>query len=66
VDTPSWRSRFNSSPDPDDAIADFMGSQKMGRLVTAKEIAHLALFLASDEASYITGEDFMIDGSWSM
>jgi NAD(P)-dependent dehydrogenase (short-subunit alcohol dehydrogenase family) len=66
VDPPSWIGRFNSSPDVQKALADYMGSQKMGRLVTAKEIAHLALFLASDEASCITGQDFIIDGGWSM
>lgn len=34
----------------------------MGRFGEAKEIAQAALFLASDEASYITGTDFLVDG----
>jgi NAD(P)-dependent dehydrogenase (short-subunit alcohol dehydrogenase family) len=34
----------------------------MGRLAKAKEIASGALFLASDESSYVTGTTFLVDG----
>ena len=34
----------------------------MGRIGTPEEIAHMALFLASDEASYVTGGIFVVDG----
>jgi NAD(P)-dependent dehydrogenase (short-subunit alcohol dehydrogenase family) len=34
----------------------------MGRFGTAREIAQAALFLASDEAAFVTGTDFLVDG----
>ena len=40
----------------------FIDRQPMGRLGTPEEVAALALFLASDEASYITGQTHLVDG----
>ena len=34
------------------------------RLGRSEDVAHAALFLASDEASFITGENLMVDGGW--
>ena len=34
----------------------------MGRVGRPEEIAYAAVFLASDEASYVTGSNFMVDG----
>ena len=45
---------------------DFVDRQPMGRLGTAKEVAGLALFLASDEASYITGQAHLVDGGMAL
>lgn len=45
---------------------DFISRQPMGRLGTAREVAALALFLASDEASYITGQAHLVDGGMAM
>src|SRR4029077_2239078 len=44
----------------------FIGRQPMGRLGTAQEVAALAVFLASDEASYITGQPHLVDGGMAL
>jgi 2-keto-3-deoxy-L-fuconate dehydrogenase len=50
----------------DDVRADFVNRQPLGRLGTPEEIAALAVYLASDEASYTTGSVFMADGGFSL
>lgn len=66
VDTPSLKGRIDAFTDPVQARKDFIARQPMGRLGTAEEIAELALFLASDASSFITGAEFKIDGGWSL
>jgi 2-keto-3-deoxy-L-fuconate dehydrogenase len=44
----------------------FVSRQPMGRLGTAREIAMLALYLASDESAFTTGVDHIIDGGWTL
>ena len=48
------------------ARADFIARQPIGRLGTAQEVANLALFLASDESSYITGQTHLVDGGMAL
>jgi 2-keto-3-deoxy-L-fuconate dehydrogenase len=45
---------------------DFIDRQPMGRLGTPAEVAALALFLASDEASFITGQAHLVDGGMAL
>ena len=66
VETPSLQGRINQNADPDAARKVFIARQPMGRLGTAEEIANLAVYLASDEASYTTGAIHVIDGGWTM
>ncbi|MGC1777642.1 MAG: SDR family oxidoreductase [Xanthobacteraceae bacterium] len=44
----------------------FVDRQPMGRLGTAQEVAALALFLVSDESSYITGQAHLVDGGMAL
>jgi NAD(P)-dependent dehydrogenase (short-subunit alcohol dehydrogenase family) len=39
--------------------------QPVGRMGRPDEIAHAALYLASDEASFVTGSTLVIDGGWT-
>ena len=65
VDTPSLAGRIASAADPEAARRDFIARQPMGRLGAPEEIANLALYLASDEASFTSGAVHVIDGAWS-
>jgi NAD(P)-dependent dehydrogenase (short-subunit alcohol dehydrogenase family) len=47
---------------PDEVLAGLAAAVPLGRLADPDEIASAALFLASDEASYVTGIEFFIDG----
>lgn len=66
VDTPSLQDRINAFPDPVEARKAFTARQPMGRLGTAEEIASLALYLASDESAFMTGEWLVIDGGMTV
>jgi len=66
VDTPSLRDRMAAQGDVDKAMKDFVARQKLGRLASADEIASLVVYLASDESGFVTGQEFVIDGGWSL
>jgi 2-keto-3-deoxy-L-fuconate dehydrogenase len=51
---------------PDRVRQDFVARQPMGRLGTTEEVAWLAVFLASDEASYISGQTHLVDGGMAL
>lgn len=63
VETPSLGERIEAAGG-DTARQAFIERQPMGRLGTAEEIAHLTLYLASDESAYTTGQTHIIDGGW--
>jgi len=66
VETPSWNSRVNMADDPIQARKDFIDRQAMGRLAQPEEIAAMAIYLASDESSFVTGTLNLIDGGWTL
>ncbi len=66
IDTPSLSDRIAAQGDAEAARTAFLARQAMGRLGTPEEIANLALYLASDESSFTTGQAFLIDGGWTI
>lgn len=67
VQTPSLDERIAAlGPDVQKTRADFVARQPMGRLGNPEEVAALAVYLASDESSFTTGQVHVIDGGWAM
>jgi 2-keto-3-deoxy-L-fuconate dehydrogenase len=66
TDTPSLRSRLAQQPDPQAARAAFLARQAMGRFAEPEEIAAMAVYLASDESAFVTGQALAIDGGWTI
>ena len=69
VESPSWHARVEAQGraigDVYKARMDFIARQPMGRIAKADEIAMLAVYLASDESLFVTGQAIAIDGGWS-
>ncbi len=64
VETPSLLQRLRDTGDFDKAYAEFTSRQAMGRFGKTDELANLALYLASDDSSFTTGQAHIIDGGW--
>ncbi len=70
VQTPSLDQRIAANAGQAGSVeasrAAFVARQAMGRLGTPEEIATLAVYLASDEAAFVTGQAIVIDGGWTL
>jgi 2-keto-3-deoxy-L-fuconate dehydrogenase len=71
IESPSLRDRISDVSTQTGRSLDtvrqaFIDRQPMGRLGTPEEVAALAVFLASDEASYITGQPHLVDGGMAL
>jgi 3(or 17)beta-hydroxysteroid dehydrogenase len=60
--TPMWEPMLGDGPDRDARMKAMVADTPMQRFGTPKEVAALAVLLASDEAAYITGSELTIDG----
>jgi meso-butanediol dehydrogenase/(S,S)-butanediol dehydrogenase/diacetyl reductase len=65
IDTPMLREFADSRPDPDAAWRSYEAAQPLGRLGSPEECADAALWLVSDEASFITGVALPVDGGFT-
>ena len=65
VESPSLEARMRAQGDYEAARAAFIARQPMGRIGQPEEIAHLAVYLASDEAAFLSGQAISIDGGWT-
>ena len=65
VETPFVKKRLAEYPDPAKAYEEMAATQALGRMAAPEEIAAAVLYLASDEAAFVTGTVFEIDGGFS-
>ena len=61
IETPIW----SKMELPDDVPAQVLGRTPIGRFGKPDEVAKAVLFLASDESSYMLGEEILVDGGWA-
>lgn len=64
VHSPSLDERIRAQGDYEEVMKAFVARQPMGRIGAPEEIAALAVYLASDESAYTTGQIHIIDGGW--
>jgi NAD(P)-dependent dehydrogenase (short-subunit alcohol dehydrogenase family) len=62
VDTPMLQEALRQSANPDDVYQECIDMHLVKKLATPEDIAELVAFLASDKASFITGQAYRIDG----
>lgn len=66
VDSPSMHQRLRDTGNYEAAMEAFIARQPMGRVGYAEEIAAMAVYLASDESQFTTGQALAVDGGWSL
>jgi 2-keto-3-deoxy-L-fuconate dehydrogenase len=66
IQTPSLDDRIAAQGDAEAARKAFVARQPLGRLGTPEEIAAMALYLASDESAFTTGQIHVVDGGISI
>ena len=64
--SPSLQARIDASGAPAEMHRTFLARQPMGRLGTVEEMAAAAVYLASDETAYMTGQLLVIDGGQTL
>ena len=65
TNTPLLQSEIDNSPDPAATKASYDAWAPIGRMAAPREQAYVALFLASDESSFVVGSTFLADGGFT-
>lgn len=60
--TPMWEAVLGTGPDRADREVEMVKDTPLRRFGTVEEVAHLVVYLASDESAYATGTEFTLDG----
>lgn len=66
IDTPLLRGSINDSPDPAATEAFLNSKSVLNRMGRPEEVANVMYFLASEEASFVTGATYFVDGGWQI
>jgi 3(or 17)beta-hydroxysteroid dehydrogenase len=64
--TPNVQSVIDGTPNPAETKEQFALAQPVGHMGEPDDIAHLLVYLASDESSFATGAGFAVDGGLSI
>jgi NAD(P)-dependent dehydrogenase (short-subunit alcohol dehydrogenase family) len=62
IDSPMLHNFIAAQSDPEQIRQQFDAMHPIGRVGTIEEVANVCLFLASDEASFVTGANYQVDG----
>jgi NAD(P)-dependent dehydrogenase (short-subunit alcohol dehydrogenase family) len=65
IDTPMLRRLVDRAEDPKAAEAEWLKTEPIGRFGRPEDIAYGALYLASDDSSFVTGAELVIDGGYT-
>lgn len=66
TESPSLQDRIDATADPEETRRAFIARQPMGRLGTVEEMAAAAVYLASDETAFMTGQLLVVDGGQTL